>query len=125
MGGAMKTCIYPGCDRPAVPAHALGGPQPAFCDLEEHNALTAHQRRMEMGGEAYRAVFLRVQGDLDLRGRTHPVAFDLDAGDDGRLTGGVRFKQTDWGIKPFTALFGTLKVADEVEVGVDAKLPEG
>ena len=56
----MKTCIYPGCDRPAVPAHALGGPQPAFCDLEEHNALTAHQRRMEMGGEAYRAVFLRV-----------------------------------------------------------------
>jgi aerobic carbon-monoxide dehydrogenase large subunit len=55
-----KTCIYPGCDRPAVPAHALGGPQPSFCDLEEHNALTAHQRRMEMAGEAYRAVFLRV-----------------------------------------------------------------
>jgi carbon-monoxide dehydrogenase large subunit len=55
-----KTCIYPGCERPAVPAHPLGGPQPSFCDLEEHNALTAHQRRMSMGGEAYRAVFLRV-----------------------------------------------------------------
>jgi hypothetical protein len=40
-----KTCIYPGCERPAVPAHPLGGPQPAFCDLEEHNALTAHQER--------------------------------------------------------------------------------
>ena len=42
---ATKTCIYPGCERPAVPANPLGGPQPAFCDLEEHNALTAHQER--------------------------------------------------------------------------------
>jgi len=66
---------------------------------------------------------LRVQGDLDLLGTTRPVAFDLDAGDGGRLTGSIRFKQSDWGIKPFSALFGTLKVADEVEVGVDAKLP--
>ena len=40
-----KTCIYPGCERPAVPPHPLGGPQPAFCDLEEHNALSAHQER--------------------------------------------------------------------------------
>ena len=29
----LKTCIYPGCERPAVPPHPLGGPQPAFCDL--------------------------------------------------------------------------------------------
>ena len=43
-----KTCIYPGCDRPAVPAHALGGPQPSFCDLEEHNALSAHQERQRL-----------------------------------------------------------------------------
>ena len=42
---AEKLCIYPGCERPAVPPHPLGGPQPAFCDLEEHNALTAHQER--------------------------------------------------------------------------------
>jgi len=40
-----KTCIYPGCERPAAPPHPLGGPQPAFCDLEEHNALSAHQER--------------------------------------------------------------------------------
>ena len=41
-----KTCIYPGCDRPAVPPHPLGGPQPSFCDREDHNALTAHQERV-------------------------------------------------------------------------------
>jgi hypothetical protein len=40
-----RTCIYPGCGRPAVPPNPLGGPQPSFCDLEEHNALTAHQER--------------------------------------------------------------------------------
>jgi hypothetical protein len=49
-----KTCIYQGCTRPAVPPHPLGGPQPAFCDLEEHNALTTHQERQRLArsGEA-------------------------------------------------------------------------
>jgi hypothetical protein len=56
-----KRCIYPGCERPAVPANPLGGPQPAFCDLEEHNALTAHLERQRLaddpkrGGDASRA----------------------------------------------------------------------
>jgi hypothetical protein len=40
-----KTCIYPGCERPVAPAHPQGGPPSAFCDLEEHNALSAHQKR--------------------------------------------------------------------------------
>ena len=40
-----KVCIYPGCERPAAPPHPLGGPQPAFCDREDHTALTAHQER--------------------------------------------------------------------------------
>lgn len=47
-----KTCIYPGCERPAVPAHPLGGPQPSFCEKEEHNALTAHQERQRLAHEA-------------------------------------------------------------------------
>ena len=46
-----KKCIYPGCDRAAVPPNPLGGPQPAFCDLEEHNALTAHQERQRLANE--------------------------------------------------------------------------
>jgi hypothetical protein len=48
----IKTCIYPGCERPAVPPHPLGGPQPSFCDLEEHNALTAHQERQRLQPES-------------------------------------------------------------------------
>ena len=46
-----KVCIYPGCERPAVPPDPRGGPQPAFCDLEEHNALTAHQERQRLAKE--------------------------------------------------------------------------
>jgi hypothetical protein len=51
MADQPKICIYPGCDRPAVPPHPLGGPQPAFCDLEEHNALTAYQERKRLERE--------------------------------------------------------------------------
>ena len=47
-----KTCIYPGCERPAVSAHPQGGPQPSFCELEQHNALTAHQERQRIAGLA-------------------------------------------------------------------------
>jgi len=48
----LKRCIYPGCERPAVPAHPLGGPQPAFCELEDHNALTAHLERQRLASKA-------------------------------------------------------------------------
>ena len=48
---APKLCIYPGCDRPAAPPNPLGGPQPAFCDLETHTALTAHQERQRLEQE--------------------------------------------------------------------------
>ncbi len=51
MEPVTKICIYPGCDRPAVPPHPLGGPQPSFCDKEEHNALTAHLERLRLESE--------------------------------------------------------------------------
>jgi polyisoprenoid-binding protein YceI len=65
---------------------------------------------------------LRVEGELDLLGERRPLAFTLKLGDDGHLTGSVAVKQTDWGMKPFSTLFGTLKVADEVQVSIDAHL---
>ena len=51
-GAGPQRCIYPGCERPAAPAHPLGGPQPAFCDREDHNALTAHLERQRLAREA-------------------------------------------------------------------------
>jgi len=64
---------------------------------------------------------LRVEGELELRGTTRPLAFTLTL-DGGRLSGEVAFKQSDWGMKPFSTLFGTLKVADEVRVAIDVRV---
>jgi hypothetical protein len=64
-----------------------------------------------------------VRGELELAGERHPIAFELAAAEDGRLTGRATVRQSDWGMRPYSALFGTLKVADEVEVAIDARLP--
>jgi polyisoprenoid-binding protein YceI len=66
---------------------------------------------------------LHVTGELTLRGATRPIAFDLTVAD-GRVRGEAVVKQTEWGMKPYTALFGALKVADEVRVEIDARLPQ-
>jgi hypothetical protein len=61
----------------------------------------------------------RVDGELELAGRRRPITIELAAGPDGRLTGAATVRQSDWGMKPYSALFGTLKVADEVEVAIE------
>jgi polyisoprenoid-binding protein YceI len=66
---------------------------------------------------------LSVTGDLTVRGTTRPIAFELALAD-GRVRGYAVVKQTEWGMKPYTALFGALKVADEVRVEIDAALPQ-
>jgi len=65
---------------------------------------------------------LRVEGELTLAGATRPVAFDLQAGDDGALAARAVVTQTRWGMKPYSALFGALKVLDDVEVVFDGRL---
>jgi len=61
---------------------------------------------------------LSVRGDLRIGSRSNPIAFEL-LHSGGRLAGSATLKQTDWGIKPYSALFGTLKVANEVTVSID------
>jgi hypothetical protein len=67
---------------------------------------------------------LGVQGDLTLVGTTAPIAFDVVLGDDGTVRGSAVVKQSDWGMAPYSTLFGTLKVVDEVEVALVATLPQ-
>jgi hypothetical protein len=65
---------------------------------------------------------LAVTGDLTLLGQTGPVDFTL-AADGGKLTGTATVTQSNFKIKPYSALFGALKVLDEVEVEIEATVP--
>jgi polyisoprenoid-binding protein YceI len=64
---------------------------------------------------------IEVRGNLTLWGKTGEVRFQLKLAE-GAITGEATFQQTAFGHKPYSALFGTLKVADEIRVAVDARV---
>ena len=66
---------------------------------------------------------LTVEGELTMAGTTRPVTVRLDVGGDGRVSGTIALTQSMWGIKPYRGLMGALKVRDEVEIVVEARLP--
>jgi polyisoprenoid-binding protein YceI len=65
---------------------------------------------------------LRVRGDLTLVGNTQPVEFDLASGAGGAVSGTAVVTQTAFGMKPYSALFGALKVRDDVQVVLEGHL---
>ncbi|MGH2918382.1 MAG: YceI family protein [Solirubrobacteraceae bacterium] len=65
---------------------------------------------------------LTISGDLSIAGKSAPVSFDVSVADDGTLTAGTTLTQSNHGIKPYSALFGALKVNDDVEVLVEGKV---
>lgn len=64
----------------------------------------------------------RVKGDLTLHGVTRPIEFDAKTTNGKDLKGKVTLSQKDYGMKPYKALFGTLKVKNEVEIIFDLSL---
>ncbi len=81
---------------------------------QQHITFTSTSCQRTNGG-------LTVSGDLQLVGTTKPVSFELSESG-GTVTGTATVKQSDWGIKPYSALFGALKVDDEVQVVVEGQL---
>lgn len=65
---------------------------------------------------------IRTEGELTLAGSTEPIRFELAIGDDGTISASAVVKQSAWGMKPYSALFGALKVADDVEVVLEGHL---
>ncbi|NKZ07740.1 YceI family protein [Actinomadura latina] len=63
-----------------------------------------------------------IEGDLTIMGRTKPVRIGATR-DGDRVRGTVTVTQSRWGIKPYSAFFGALRLADDVEVEFDLKLP--
>lgn len=68
---------------------------------------------------------LTVRGGLTIVGTERPASFELTLGEDGRVNGKLAITQSEWGIKPYKAMMGALKVRDQVELVVDVRLPTG
>src|SRR5437588_7160848 len=77
----------------------------------DHPTIAFRSSRVEGTPEAF-----TVTGDLTIMGRTQPVTLQGAVTADGRVRGGATVTQTRWGITPYSALFGTLKLADDVRV---------
>jgi polyisoprenoid-binding protein YceI len=89
-------------------------------DSETHPTIRFHSRSVAQSAES-----VTVEGDLAIRGETQPVTVSAEITDD-RVRGSVTVTQTRWGIKPYSAFLGALKLADEVGVEFDATLtPSG
>jgi polyisoprenoid-binding protein YceI len=61
-------------------------------------------------------------GSLEMAGRSAPATVQVTVEPDQvgiRAHAQARIRQTDWGIKPYTAFLGALKVADEVGIEAD------
>ncbi|WP_082973508.1 YceI family protein [Mycobacterium sp. E2327] len=73
---------------------------------------------IEKSGDGY-----RLTGKLHIRGQSRKHVIDLrteDLGDRWRMTVKSRVRQTDYGVKPYSLLMGSVRVDDEVTVSFSA-----
>lgn len=63
-----------------------------------------------------------MRGDLTIGAMTRQISFELRPSPGGRIDATARLTQSDFGIKPFSALLGSLKVRDALEVIARAQL---
>nr|BFE82756.1 hypothetical protein GCM10020093_053570 [Planobispora longispora] len=63
----------------------------------------------------------RLEGDLTIVGETRPIVIQGSLAG-GRVHGSAAVVQSRWGIRPYSAFFGTLKLNDEVRVQFDVAL---
>lgn len=69
----------------------------------------------------------RLTGTLEIHGKSRPQTVDLtvaDRGDQWAMSASVPLAQTAFGLKPFSLMMGTLKVADEVTVEFSGTHPK-
>jgi polyisoprenoid-binding protein YceI len=63
----------------------------------------------------------KINGDLSLHGVTKSIDFDIDTNGEN-LKGMITLLQKDYGIKPFKAMLGTLRIKNEINIGFDLSL---
>lgn len=65
-----------------------------------------------------------VHGTFTLAGRARPARLQVRMTEPGRYRATISVRQTEYGIKPYTAFLGALRVRDTVDVQIDLDLPD-
>lgn len=98
-------------DRAQIQTDMLG---PKVLDAQQFPQILFRSSKIEPAGPQQ----YRVTGTLELHGVSKELSFNL-AGGPEHYTGTTRLKQTDFGIQPFSAGGGTVKVKNELELEFD------
>ena len=85
---------------------------------EQHPEAVFTATRFELGGETG-----VIEGNLSLKGVSRPFRLQVTQSEMGTYLGTGTVVQSAYGIKPYTAFFGALKVRDTVDVEVEATIP--
>ncbi|MEZ4220367.1 MAG: YceI family protein [Polyangiaceae bacterium] len=64
----------------------------------------------------------RLAGTLELHGKSQPLSIDVSQAD-GKLRGEVELTPSHWGIAPFKAMLGAIKLQDRVVVKFEFEAP--
>jgi polyisoprenoid-binding protein YceI len=104
----------------------LSGPEKAVVRSNALKSLSANRfREIRFSSDAIDKTDdgYRLSGTLQIRGMSHEQVIDLrtdDLGDSWRMSAESAVRQSDYGIKPFSLLMGSVQVADEVTVSFSA-----
>jgi polyisoprenoid-binding protein YceI len=82
----------------------------------QHPTITFRSRRVDGSAGSF-----TLDGELTIMGITRPVTIQGGV-TDGRVAGGASVVQSRWGIRPYSAFFGALRLRDEVKVDFDVAL---
>jgi polyisoprenoid-binding protein YceI len=92
----------------------------AILHTGQHPTITFQSRRVDGSAGSFTC-----DGELTIMGVTRPVMVQGHV-TDGRVVGGASVVQSRWGIRPYSAFFGALKLSDEVKLDFDVALtPHG
>lgn len=98
-------------DRAQIQAEMLG---PKVLNAEKFPQIRFKSLEIKPAGAGH----LRVTGMLDLHGVSKQITLEITGGGD-HYQGKTKLKQSDFGIEPFSAGGGTVKVKDELDLDFD------
>ena len=109
--GGMKPLS--GAEKKVARANALKS-----MNAKKHKTVNYYSTDVEDDGSTF-----RIGGTLSINGvdRSHPLTVNVN---DKTFSCETVVDQTNFGIKPFSLMMGSLKVADKVEISITATVPD-